>query len=63
VVSSEQTGKGHRLKYRKINLNLRTTPFLNTVKVVKNWNRMSREFAQYLCLYILKTELGMALSN
>jgi len=34
-----------------------------TVRVIKHWNRLPREVVKSLSLQILKTQLGMVLSN
>lgn len=41
----------HKLKYRKIHLNIRKIYF--TVKVIKHWHRLPREVVESLFLEIL----------
>lgn len=61
VSSNRERGNGHKLKYRKIHLNIRKNFF--TLRMIKHWNQLSREVMESPSLEITKTRLDIALSN
>lgn len=62
VIHSERTRSyGHKFKYRKFHLNIRKKPF--PVKLIKHWNSLLREVAEFAFMELLKTHLDTALSN
>ncbi|KFQ60650.1 hypothetical protein N334_00755, partial [Pelecanus crispus] len=52
---------GHKLKRRRLPLNIRKRFF--TVRVAEHWNRLPREFVESPSLEILKNRLDMILGN
>jgi len=56
VVPSDRTrGNGHKLKHRKLLLNMRKNFF--TLSMMKHWNRLPREIVESSSLEIFKTHL------
>ncbi|KFV85410.1 hypothetical protein N308_09936, partial [Struthio camelus australis] len=52
---------GHKLKHRKVHLNIRKNFF--TVRLTEHWNRLPREAVQSPSLEIFKTCLDTILGN
>ncbi|KFV80737.1 hypothetical protein N308_09519, partial [Struthio camelus australis] len=52
---------GHKLKYKKLCLNIRKNLF--TLRVVKHWDRLPREAVESPSLEILKAQLDRVLGN
>ena len=62
VVPSERTrGNGHKLKPRKLQLNMWKKLF--TLRVTEHWNRLPREAVESPSLEIFKTRLDKVLYN
>ena len=62
MVPSDRTrGNGHKLKYRKFQLN--ETMNLFTSRVTEHWNRLPREVLESPSLEIFKTCLDEVLHN
>jgi len=54
VVPSDRTrGNGHKMKHRKVHLNIRKNYF--TLRVMEHWNRLPREVVESPSLEIFKT--------
>jgi len=62
VVPSDRTrGNGHKLKQRKLQLNMRKSFLI--LRVTEHWNRLPREVVESPSLEILKTRLDEALCS
>ena len=61
VPSARTRGNGHKLKDRRVPLNIRKHFF--TVRVTDHWHRLPREVVESPSLGILKSCLDMALGN
>ena len=61
VLSDKIRDKRHKLKHREFPLNIRKHLF--TVRVMKQWNRLPREFVESPSLEIHKKHLNMILGN
>jgi len=62
VVPSDRTrGNGHKLKHRKLQLNMRKNFF--TLRVTEHWNRLPRGAVESPSLEILKTHLDTVLCS
>jgi len=62
VVPSDRTrGNEHKLKHRRVHLNIRKQFF--TVRVTKDWDRLPRRLMECPSSDILKSHLDMVLSN
>jgi len=68
VVPTDRTrGDGHGLKYMRFHLTQQypffPPLFFFTVRVVKHWNRLSREVVESFSMEVLKTEPHMVLGD
>jgi len=66
MVPSQRTrGNKHKLKYRKINLNVRKIFFFFffPVRVIGHWNRLPRNLVKHPYLETAKMLLGKVLSS
>jgi len=54
-------GNGHKLKHRKLRLNMRKNFF--TLRVTKPWNKLPREVVESPSLEIFKTRLDKVLCS
>ena len=62
VMPSDRTrGIGHKLKHRRLHLNIRKHFF--TVRVTEHWNTLSMEAVGFPSLNIFKKHLDMVLGN
>ena len=59
--SGRTRGKGHKLKHRRLPLNIRKHFF--TVRVTEHWNRLPGEVVVSPSLEIFKSCLDMVLGN
>ena len=62
MVPSDRTkGNGHKLKHRKLHLNMRKNFF--TLRVMEPWNRLPREVVESPSLEIFRTRLDKVLCS
>jgi len=62
VVASDSTrGNGHKLKHRKLHLNMRKNFF--PLRVTEHWNRLPRVAVESSSLEIFKTHLDKVLCS
>jgi len=62
VVASNRTrGNGHKLRHRKLQLNMRKNFF--SLKMMEHWNRLPREIVESPSLEIFKTRLDDVLCS
>ena len=61
VPSDRVRGNGHRLKHKRLHLNIRKRFF--TVRVTKHWHRLPRDVAESSSLEIFKSRLDTVLGN
>ena len=54
-------GHGHKLKHRRVPLNIRKHFF--TMRVTEHWHRLPREVVESLSLEIFKSHLDTVLGN